>query len=347
MVRGQLPTGKEILDAEHEIFQRMSGILGHGKFVEVALNSLFTGRNQHRGVCVTTNPAKYESLKVWTRGVYEETVDRKMVPLYKRAFRNVWQPVARPYSDVITAVRWKSKQKLWVKHYKSVPKEELLGLLPAGLMKMANFNKWVVKITALTGASAAGLTYLYHSNYLWAIIFTSLAVGGWSAINYFMGRNRFLCRMAAIQYHHCIANNWRAILSANDLIRESKVKDILLAYTFLLALPNRPENLKVIFSSEKLNYHTQNSLQIAVQDWLNQKFNCAVSYNVEKALQDLDNLGMLVRKHDGTLSAVSMEDAMSVLPQPPKPWEVKPLSNADTVESELVQEMWPPWLQWK
>jgi len=61
VVRGQPSTGKEVLDVEHEIFQRMSGILGHGKFVEVALNSLFTGRNQHRGVCVTTNAAKYES----------------------------------------------------------------------------------------------------------------------------------------------------------------------------------------------------------------------------------------------------------------------------------------------
>jgi len=347
VVGGQPSIGKEILGAEHEVLQRMSRILSHGGFVEVALNSLFTDRNQHGGVCVTSNATKYENLKVWTRGIYKEKEDRKMLPFYKRVFRYVWQPVAQPYTDVVTAVRRKSENKLWVKHYKLVPKEELLGLLPAGLIKMTDFNKWLAKISMLTGTSAAGLNYLYQSNYLWAIIATSLVAGGWSVTNYFTGRNRFLCRTAAIQYHHCVANNWRAVLSANDLIRESKVKDILLAYTFLLALPSRPENSKVIFSSEKLNYHSQNSLQIAIQDWLNQKFNYTVCYNVEKAVQDLDNLGLLVRKKDGKLSAVSMEDAMSVLPRPPQPWEVKPLSNADSVESELVQNNWPLWLQWK
>ena len=347
MTRRQPLTGKEVLDAEHEMLQRMSGILEHGGFVEVPLNSLFTDRNQHGGICVTTNAAKYENVKIWTRGMYEEKENRKSLPFYKRAFSYVWQPVALPYTNVVTAVRRKSEKKLWVKHYKLVPKEELLGLLPAGLMKMADFNKWLIKIAALTGASAAGLTYLYQSNYLWAIIVTSLAAGGWSVTNYFSGRNRFVHRIAAIQYHHCVANNWRGVMSANDVIRESKVKDILLAYTFLLALPNRPDNPKVIFSSEKLNYHTLNSLQIAVQDWLNQKFNCAVSYDAERAVQDLDDLGLLVRKHDETLSAVSMEDAMGILPQPPLPWEMKPLSTTDSVESELVQNRWPLWLQWK
>jgi len=347
VIKGQPLTGKEILDTEREILQRMSGILDGGGFFEVPLNSLFTNRNQHGGICVTTNAAKYETIKVWTRGMHEEKEDKKMLPFYKRAFRYVWQPVAHPYTDVITTVRQKSGKKLWVKHYKLVPKEELLGLLPAGLMKMADYNKWLIQIAAVLGASATGLTYLYQSNYLWAILATSLVASGWSVTNYSSGRNRFLRRVAAIQYHHCVANNWRAVVSVNDLIRENKVKDILLAYTFLLGLPSRPENPKVMFTSEKLNYYTQNSLQAAVQDWLNQNFNCSVLYNVEKAVQSLDDLGLLIRKHNGTLSVISMEEAMGILPQPPLPWEMKPLSNAESVESELVQNRWPLWLQWK
>ena len=344
IVSDQSSSRKEVLDKELQLLQRIGKVLDQGKFFEIPVNSILGQYNTNRGVVLTANAAEYEILRVWAKGLNNES--SKPLPFYKRAYHYIWQSEPQQcFTHVVTAVRQKAGKKLWLKVYRQTPKEELLSLLPVGVMKMNNLNRWLLKISAASGASSAGITLLYQSQYLWGILFTSLLAGGWSVANYLYGRNKSLRRVAAIQYYHCMANNWGAISLAIDMAQQSIAKDILLAYLFLLAPPNRPDDPKAVFSSQQPRYHTESSLKSVVEEWIDQNFNCSVKFNSEGAISKLDELGLLVHKSDGTLSVLSMEDSLDLLPKPPSPWEMK-IPQDNLIESELTKT-WPVSLQWK
>ena len=334
---------KVLLDKELELLQRINKVLDQGKFVEIPVNSILGQYNTNGGVVLTVNAAEYEILRVWARGLNKES--DKPLPIYKRAYHYIRQSELQHFTHVATAVRQKSGKKLWLKVYKQAPKEELLSLLPAGVIKMKNLNQWILKIAAASGASSAGIMMWYQSQYLWAVLFTSLLAGGWSVASYLYGRNKFLRRAAAIQYYNCTANNWGAVALAVDMAQQSRAKDVLLAYLFLLAPPNRPDDPKAVFSSKQPKYHTVSSLKSAVEEWLDQDLNCSVKFNPEVAVRKLDELGLLVRRSDGTLSVLSMEDSLELLPKPPSPWEMK-TPHDNLIESEVTQNL-PMLLQWK
>lgn len=344
MLSDQAVSRKERLDKELELLQKISRVLDKGKFTELPVNSILGQHNTNRGIVSRANPAEYETLRVWARGLITEV--KKPLPLYKKAYHYIWKSTSDNFTHVFTAVRQKSgREKLWLKVYKQTPKEELLGLLPAGVTRLSNLNRWVLRISTISGASAAVILSLYQSQFLWAILLSSLLTGGWSVGSYVTGHNQFLRRVAALQYHHCVASNWGAIVLAVDAARENLVKDVLLAYLFLLAPPNRPNDPKAVFSSKQPIYHTASSLKSTVEEWLDQTFNCSVKYNAEAAITRLDELGLLVHKQDNKLSVLSMEDTLELLPKPPSPWEMKMLQG-NMIESELPQN-WPTFLQWK
>lgn len=344
IISNQALSRKERLDKELQLLQKVSRVLDQGKFTEIPVNSILGQHDTNRGIVLTANPAEYETLRVWTRGLIAE--EKKPVPFYKRAYYSIWRSTSNNFTHVLTAVRQKSRDKLWLKVYKQTPKEELPGLLPAGVTRLSNLNRWLLRISTISGASAAAtILSLYHSQYLWTILLSSLLVGGWSVGSYVNGRNKLLRRVAALQYHHCVASNWGSIVLAVDVARDNSVKDILLAYLFLLAPPNRPDDPKAVFSSKQPIYHTTTSLKSAVEEWLDQTFNCSVKYNSEDATTKLDELGLLVHKQDGKLSVLSMEDTLKLLPKPSSPWEMKMLQD-NMIESELTQN-WPTLLQWK
>ena len=342
IVDDQSSNRKVLLDKELELLQRINKVLDQGKFVEIPVNSILGQYNTNRGVVLNVNAADYEMLRVWARGLNKES--DKPLPFYKRAYHYIWKSESQQFTHVVTAVRQKSGKKLWLKVYKQAPKEELLSLLPAGVMAMKISNRWILKIAAASGASSAAIMLWYQSQYLWAVLFTSLLAGGWSVASYLYGHNKFLRRVAAIQYYNCVANNWGAVSLAVNVAQQSRAKDILLAYLFLLAPPNRPDDPKAVFSSKQPKYHTVSSLKSAIEEWLDQDFNCLVKFNPEVAVRELDELGLLVHRSDGTLSVLSMEDSLKLLPKPPSPWEMKMQDNL--IESEATQN-WPTLLQWK
>ena len=343
IISSQSSSRKEALDKEFELLQKIGKVLDQGKFTEIPVNSILEQHDANKSVTLTASSADYEILRVWARGLNRET--KKPMPFYKKAYHYIRRPISDNFTHVLTAVRQKSGQKLWLKVYKQVPKEQLLGLLPAGTMGMSNLNQWLLRISTISSVSSAGILSLYQSQYLWAILVTSLITGGWSIGSYFSGRNKFLRQIAAIQYHHCVASNWGAVAAAIDMARENMVKDVVLAYLFLLAPPNRPDDPKAVFSSKQPSYHTSSSLKSAVEDWLDQTFNCQIKYNSEAAIMKLDELGLLVCRSDHTLSVLSMEGTMELLPKPPSPWEMKLLQD-NLIESELTHN-WPMFLQWK
>lgn len=343
IISDQSSTRKEVLDKELELLQRISKILDQGKFFEIPVNSIFGQPSTNRGIILTASPAEYDILRVWARGLNEET--KEPLSFYKKIYKYIWKSELQCFTHVITAVRQKSGKKLWLKVYRQAPKEKLEGLLPAGVMKMNNLHQWLLRVTSISTMSSLGIMLVYQSQYLWAILFTSLITGGWSVASYLHGRNDFLRQAAALQYHNCVASNWGMVAFAIDMARKSKIKDILLAYLFLLAPPNRPDDPKAVFSSKQPNYLTESSLKSAVEKWLDENFNCSIRYNSGEAIKRLDELGLLVCRPDGTLSVHPMETTMELLPKPPSPWEIKMLQD-NLVESELTQS-WPNLLQWK
>ena len=343
IVTDQPSNRKEALDKELELLQDIGRVLDQGKFVEIPINSILEQHNTTRGIAMNVNAADYEVLRVWARSLNQEI--KEPLPFYKRAYQYIWHSKSNHFAHVVTAVRQKSRNNLWLKLYKWAPRDELLGLLPAGTMMMNNVNQWLLKITAISSISSASVLLMYQSQYLWAILITSLLTGGWSVASYVHGRNEFLRRVAALQYHHCVASNWGAIALLVDVTRESIVKDILLAYLFLLAPPNRPSDPKATYSSNQPHYHTESSLKLYIEKWLDQNFNCSVRYNSEVAIKKLDEFGLLVRRSDGTLSVLPMDSTMELLPKPPSPWEMTTLQD-NLIDSRLLQS-WPKLLEWK
>ena len=126
------------------------------------------------------------------------------------------------------------------------------------------------------------------------------ALGGylWKQFNNFKNRKlRFMQALTQNLYFKNLDNNAGVFHRLADDAEEEECKEAVLAYYFLLTSKSAM---------------TRGELDTAIEHWLHDKWQCAVNFEIDDALNKLLALGM-VSESDEKLSVVSIQDGIKVL----------------------------------
>lgn len=318
---------KELLDNEYYLLQKVERLLDKANFFEIPRKKLLTEllHDQDRGgIIISVDPEDYELLRIWTRGQ-----ELKKVSLYTRikdylASLKANGPRTYPrslpttyYTRVCVAVRSKGEKTLHLKVFKDIREGELEHLLPKGKIKMSPFDKGTLAFSVLLGVCMPFVRVIpvLNDNWVWGGLGLAAIIAGRAWISYKSKRNHYLASLATTLYFKTVANNRGVLTLLTDRAQDEEFKEALLAYSFLLC-PSRSKDYP-----DLQIYDTSDSLKLRIESWLEKSFLLQdFSFDISDALNKLDELGLLVRRRNGTLTTLGVEEALAVLPAPTGHW---------------------------
>jgi hypothetical protein len=332
--RSRVPSRKQVLDNEYRLLQRVEKLLDKANFFEIPrkdLLSLLHDRDTS-GIIVSVDPSEYELLRVWTRGL--EVKNRSLYLRFKGFVGSLVKsgsdagPVSAAYTRVFLAVRCKGEKMLHLKVFKDIHANEVEHLLPRGKIKMSTFDKGTLAASVLLGACLPFVRILpilsdLKFQWMWGGVGLAAFIAGRAWISYKNKRNHYLASLATTLYFKTVANNRGVLTLLTDRAQDEEFKEALLAYVFLLCPEwNKTVNLPV--------YDTPQSLQGRIEAWLMERVGVKdFSFDISDALYKLEDLGLLVRRRNGSLTALTVPEALSVLPAPSERW-IAVEQNRDT-----------------
>lgn len=278
------------------------------------------------------NPDNYSTLRLWVRSQQEESAEA--VPLYQQVFSRVKSAVmkrvdnnkddrsTRIYKRVILAVRHKSAQKLILKVFKEIRCSRLETLLPNGKIKMSNGTQSFLIATAGTAALGLAIKSLSYigEGMQWSSIlfFTSSLVALRIWFSYRNRRNVYMVSLSRTLYYKSIAHNRGVLTLLVDRAVDEEFKGALLTYICLL--PNEGQSLYGFRSGKPLDAR---DLEHKVAGWLKGTYGSPDVFDCADALTSLEMLRLLRRNESGQLTALPLDEALTVLPSTPMhvgPW---------------------------
>ena len=118
-------------------------------------------------------------------------------------------------------------------------------------------------------------------------------------MSYQKTREKYQTQVSKDLYFKGQANNAAVLNMIVDLGEEQEVKEALLAYAFII-------------SDNDMKY-TEESLDISIEDWLQDTFGFDIDFEVDDALSKLEDMKLLNRTEDGFLSVLSIQDTLAIL----------------------------------
>lgn len=119
-----------------------------------------------------------------------------------------------------------------------------------------------------------------------------------SYMSYQKTREKYQTQISTDLYFKGQANNAAVLNMIIDLAEEQEVKEALLAYTFLLV--------------DQKN-HDYESLDKRIEEWLLDRFGVEVGFEIEDAIRKLGDMRLLLKKDDGSLSVLPIEESLKIL----------------------------------
>ena len=303
------------------------------------------------GVRISINPKDYDTLRIWIRG-------RKSVPLsifqkmkfgIKKALI-IRNSDANPeleynvFTRVFVAVRSFKEKKLHFKMFKDVPCNSLEYLLPDGKIKMSHFDKGFLTSSVFLGTVViAAKTLAVASNFKLDLAWLGLGLAGLIGAKGWIGyknkRNQYLVNISRTLYFKTVSNNRGVLTLLTDRAQDEEFKESLLAYVFLLSPLNRRGVPGISYTAQDPLYDTPASLQDRIEKWLKDKYKINnVQFDIDDALLKLDNLGLLIRHADGTLTTYPIDVALSTLPQSSSGWSTHGALRESQLEEFITKD---------
>ena len=148
----------------------------------------------------------------------------------------------------------------------------------------------------LLGASASGSTSLSLLGGVLAALGTYVMK---TYMSYQKTREKYQSQVSKDLYFKGQANNAAVLNMIVDLGEEQEVKEALLAYAFLLI--------------ESDNNYNEKGLDDRIEQWLLDTFGYDVDFEVEDALGKLEDMQLLLKNEDETLSVTPLKETLSIL----------------------------------
>lgn len=336
---------KDMLDTEYWLLRKVEKLLEKSNYFKIPPSQLQEMIREHdmEGLRVSVNPKDYDTLMMWTRGkVSRETSQlQRLGSLVMGYLGTKGTPQRQLFTRVFVAVRPKSDKKLRLKLFKEVPCNKLEYLLPNGKIMMSNFDKGFLASSVVIGASAIAMRSLpmLADKVQWSWIGLGLAglVASRAWIGYKNKRNHYLVNLSRTLYYKSVAHNRGVLTLLADRALDEEFKEAILAYIFLLSPLNRRGIPGTQHTAEEPRYDTPESLRERINWWLLKVFDMKdFQFDVEDALDKLQNMGLLVERGDGTLTVRGLEETLSMLPAPTYHWKavgaLRDTESADELE---------------
>ena len=198
---------------------------------------------------------------------------------------------------------------LHLRLFKNVPKLDLETIFPNASPEMRTLDKAKIIAPVVGGLFTLGLKFaplLYGGDSgttsvsiiggICAMLATYILK---SYMSYQKTREKYQSQVSKDLYFKGWANNAAVLNTIVDLSEEQEVKEALLAYTFLLVEPDKQ--------------HSHESLDIRIEEWLQETFGIAVGFEIEDALRKLEAMKLLREHGDGSLSVAPIEESLKIL----------------------------------
>jgi len=195
------------------------------------------------------------------------------------------------------------KEQIYLKLFKDIPQSDLEMLFPNIKVKISLLDKIKLTITGGGGTIAGGMTLLGKLAVHLDPIALLSALGAFGAIvgrqitSIFTHRTKYMAKLTKNLYFYNLDNNAGAISHILDMAEDEEVKEVFLAYLFLL---HSPTSL------------TKEELDKKIEKFINDTFNIPMDFEIDDALKKLLSL-QIVTNENNQLKALNIENALAVL----------------------------------
>ena len=198
---------------------------------------------------------------------------------------------------------------LHLRLFKTVPKLDLETIFPNTSPEMRHLDKIKIFAPLVGGLITLGLKFgplIFGggtgSTSVSIISGICAALGTYilkSYLSYQKTREKYQSQISKDLYFKGQANNAAVLNMIVDLAEEQEVKEALLAYTFLLV--------------DKDGKHDRKALDMRIEKWLLESFAVEVGFEVDDALRKLEEMKLLKKFPDGSLTVLSIDESLKVL----------------------------------
>ncbi len=195
-----------------------------------------------------------------------------------------------------------SSDYVYLKLFKNLPRSDVEMIFPNTKVKFRLFDKIKFGVTAGGGlgmgvfGTASKIALLTTNPIAFAGALVGLGgVAARQASNFVAQRNRYMVVMAQNLYFHAMADNRGVVTLLADRAAEEDVKEEMLLYSVLAKAPANIADL--------------GHLDQAIEQYLARTFNIDVDFDVGDALRRLKEDGIVSQLPDGTLQALSPQQA--------------------------------------
>ena len=291
-------------------------------------------KDSHYGLDLHVDLAAFEEILIFYRGATTITERRRdplkayigwkevKIPVFQRLFllfklkpfeervREVMQEQKIDRNDAERQVKRMrgmlpaavSSDYVYLKLFKNLPRSDVEMIFPNTKVKFRLFDKIKFGVTAGGGlgmgvfGTASKIALLTTNPIAFAGALVGLGgVAARQASNFVAQRNRYMVVMAQNLYFHAMADNRGVVTLLADRAAEEDVKEEMLLYSVLAKAPANIADL--------------GHLDQAIEQYLARTFNIDVDFDVGDALRRLKEDGIVTQLPDGTLQALSPQQA--------------------------------------
>ncbi|MDC0932451.1 DUF3754 domain-containing protein [Arcobacteraceae bacterium] len=256
------------------------------------------------GVDVSVNFEEFDNLHLFFRGsAIREEKQRTPKSLYLKkeiVKTKIYRRLFLFFKQQIDG-----KDCIYLKLFKDIPQSDLEMLFPNIKVKISLLDKIKLTITGgggtvagtatLIGKMAASLDPIALLSALGAFI----AIIGRQVTSIFTHRTKYMAKLTKNLYFYNLDNNAGAISHILDMAEDEEVKEVFLAYLFIL------KNKKPL-SKEELDSN--------IEEFIQHTFNIPMDFEIEDALDKLIKLRLVIHnKNIDKIHAVTITEALTIL----------------------------------
>lgn len=193
-----------------------------------------------------------------------------------------------------------NQDSVFIKLFKNIPRADIEMLFPNQQVRLKLFDKIKLGITGGGGTVGGVITAISKlavalNPFTIVTAFVGLAIIIFRQVNNILNqRTKYMMTLSKNLYFHNLDNNQGVINYLVDMAEEEECKEALLAYYFLLTQADQ--------------HHTQASLDKVIEQYLSEKYQVKVDFEVEDGLHKLREEDLLIER-EGKLSVVDLQTA--------------------------------------
>jgi hypothetical protein len=359
LVSKHIYTEEEKQSLQKELLEEIRQLLTNANYEELTveqINQAMTAASYY-GVEVEVDLDDYAEIALYYRGATTMTVYHRTwtnlfifkkpfeIPIYRRLLLVIKFKTTQERVKEIVAVKGSNYEKkalrqvrrsrkelpqdltekqIFIKLFKNLPRSDLKMLFPNQHVRLKLFDKIKLILTGGGGTlfglfsvvTKASIAFTNPIAFIGAF-FGLIGIIFRQIMSIFIHRTQYMMTLSRNLYFHNLDNNFGVINSLVDMAEEEECKEAILAYYFIHTNPDKK--------------YTQKLLDQEIENYIQEKYEIAIDFEVEDGLRKLKQEGLL-KEEQGILTVLNLSQACTCLD---KQWDEFFTYNQNQMNGEL------------